>query len=371
MSSRFDFDRDVADIQALMGDTRRDPAWWPGDKLADAELARLTQIRQDVTAVPRTPGRRRTWWPIRPQRRHRRLVISCVALPVLLGATAAGWVVASSSPAIRVAGMVYCHGPQRQQVTYMTTSDGSAPTELCARFWAGGQVTGRPVRHVPRLVACALPISRNPGSVNQGGVGVFPDTTCAALHLRPLPAGYREAARQLSDLERYLQAGQRDHCRSVPAADAYARGALARFGFTGWVISHPWGSGPPPGFGPQGCWEAQADGAARALQVLPAPGKYPTPPAARGPLRVMARVLAVPAPRCGRGDPPQHATAAARMLRAALSQAGYGRWRILVSRATSPTLPCYRTSWYSLSRRAVYISATAYTKSPQRLRRPS
>lgn len=362
MFSRPDFGRAVADIQALLGDT--DP------HAGGLDQARLDEIRQAVTAGVRAPGRRRTW---RPQRRHRRLLITSVALPVLLGATAAGWAVAASSPAIRVAGIVICFGSPKLHPpgTFVMTTQGQSAAVLCARVWTSSTaMNGHPYRHLPRLVTCVLPASRNPNSVGEGRVGVYAGTTCAALHLPPLPAGYDQAARQLAALGRYLQADSRAHCLSAPAAAAYARGALARFGFTGWVVTHPWGTGAPAGFAPQGCWEGQPDGAAHAIQVLPAPGHpAPTPTAALGPLRVMARLLPVTKAACRRGDAPQGTAATGRALRTALSRAGYGRWRVLVSRPTSAAQPCYLMEYYSLSRRTVYITSTFYLPPPTAARR--
>lgn len=363
MFSRPDFDREVADIQALLGSTAGDAE--------GADQARLARIRDAITAQDRVPGRGRAWWPGRPRRRHRRLVITCVALPVLLGATAAGWAVAAgSSPAIRVAGIVLCAGSQKLDAHgYAVRSDGTSPMTLCTRAWAAGELTGHPVRPVPRLVACAKPASRNPNYVSGGSVIVWPDTTCAAVHMSPLPAGYDQAARLLANLERYLGAGSHTACLSVPQADAYARAALARFDLTSWVVTNPWGSGPPPGFAPAGCWEAQADGSAFAVQVLPLPGRYtPTPPAAVGPLQVMARALPANAARCARGVPPETAAAAGRVLRAALRQAGYGNWRVLVSQRTTAIRPCYRWNWYSLPRHEVYITSQGWVKAPVELK---
>lgn len=366
MFSRPDFDRAVADIQALLGDTDPDTGE-PGG-------ARLARIRQAVTTQPQTPGRRRPWWPGRPQRRHRRLVITCVALPVVLGATAAGWAVAGFSPAVKVAGVVMCYGSPELHPpgTFALMSSGQPPTKMCARMWqSSSYMTGHPIRHLPPLVACVLPTHANPNTVGGiGRVGVYAGTTCAALHLAPLPADYDRAARQLADLQRYLHADLGTRCFSVAAADANAQGALARFGLSGWVITHPWGTGAPAGFAPQGCWEGQPDGAAHAIQVLPYPGHpAPTPAAALGPLRIMGRVLAVTRAACRPGDAPQGTAATGRALRAALSRAGYGHWQVLVSRATSAGQPCYQLEYYSLSRRTVYITSTLYLPPPKAVRR--
>ena len=54
-----------------------------------------------------------------------------------------------------------------------------------------------------------------------------------------------------------------------------------------------------------------------------------------------------------------------RELSTALRRAGYGRWRVLVSKATSATQPCYRMNYYSLSQRIVYITSTMYVPAPR------
>jgi hypothetical protein len=54
----------------------------------------------------------------------------------------------------------------------------------------------------------------------------------------------------------------------VPAAVAAAQHILSQRGFAGWVVTTPWGTSSKIG---QGCWEAQLDTGAHAVQVLPAP----------------------------------------------------------------------------------------------------
>jgi hypothetical protein len=274
------FSTAVTDIQTLLGDASTGAA-----DLDDSTRAWLLQTRQAITAQKRPTGRGRPWWPRRPQRQHRRrLVISCVAVPALLAVSAAGWVIATSPPASRVAGNVLCYsgrylpGPELDQSgsTLLTMSDG-APIAECARQWARGAVIGDAHDHyVPPLVACVLPPGPLAGVGTGGGVGVFPDTTCAALHLSPLPPGYTRAARRVFALNSYLQAGMigtasRPRCLAVPAADAYVRQALRKYGFTGWRITHPWGVVQPFSGTHAGCWEGQSDSAAHTIQVLPIP----------------------------------------------------------------------------------------------------
>ena len=63
----------------------------------------------------------------------------------------------------------------------------------------------------------------------------------------------------------------RPRCLAVPAADAYIRQALRKYGLTGWRITHPWGVVQPFSGTRAGCWEGQSDSAAHTIQVLPIP----------------------------------------------------------------------------------------------------
>ena len=248
MFSRPDFDDAVSDITALLAEHAPAQA-----DLDDDARARMRQIRQAITAQPQPPGRRRSWWPGRPVRRHRRAVITCVAVPAVLGATAAGWAIAASPPASYVTNQVICYtgrylrGPllDHSAGAFLTVSDGTPPTQVCARQWATGAVIGNPHSHmIPPLVACVLPPGRHPGGVgNNGSVGVFPDTTCAKLKLAALPPGYDRAARRLFALDSHLRAGAR-RCMSLAATDQFVQAALRRYGYSTWRITHPWGAGP-------------------------------------------------------------------------------------------------------------------------------
>jgi hypothetical protein len=279
MFSRPDFHDAVSDITTLLAEQALGPA-----DCDDDARARLLQIRQAITAQPREPGRRRSWWPGRPLRRHRRAVIACVAVPVLAGATAAGWAIAVSPPASYVTNEVGCYSGKylpgtfldHSQSVYMTISDGTPPTTLCARAWSRGDVIGNPHSHfVPPLTACVLPSAVPLGFVqNTGAVGVFPDTTCARLHLPPLPPGYDRAARRLFTLDNYLTSGA-ENCMSRTVADRFVRRALDKFGYQSWRVTQPWGT-HPRGFPPDACWEGQPDSSVHAIQVLPEPGA-PTP----------------------------------------------------------------------------------------------
>jgi hypothetical protein len=319
---RGDFGGAVSEIRALLGS--RDPA---AAALDDGARDRLLDIRHAIMSaaacaepsarvrgrapaaeamaagqVAGTARRRwwhRNWWPGRPLRRHRRVVIGCVAVPALLAATGAGWAIAASQPAPRVVNTVDCYSGRylpgnlldHSDSVLVTVSYGSPPTVVCAQQWARGAVIGDPHSHyVPPLVACELPAPRHPAAAAvTGQVGVFPDTTCARLHLAPLPPGYGQAARRLAELDRYLRSGPMRGCVAEPKVASYARQALETLGFSGWRVTTPWGTKAYKmvrvrtirGGGVElkqthiqvpGCWEAQTDSAAYTVQVLPEPG---------------------------------------------------------------------------------------------------
>jgi hypothetical protein len=259
MFSKASIRRNVRDIQAML--TAADPA---GAPLAASSAARLAALRHRIdgagpergdpgTAAGTAPAQTgpssgairagRVWWPNLPQRhRRRKIVITCVAAPVLAATTAAGWVIASNTPASRVAENIWCWSSPRGGGSVTLPSTGQAPTALCAQQWASGNMTGFPGAHagVPPLVACSM------GSFDGGSVGVYPDTTCQALHLPPLPSDYQQAARSVAglsgDLEKdgLLFTGSEKNpphvCRSTAEAIALTEQALQSNGLTGWRI---------------------------------------------------------------------------------------------------------------------------------------
>lgn len=183
----------------------------------------------------------------------------------------------------------------------------------------------------------------------------------SALHLPSLPPGYDRAARQLAALSRYLRAGPMRGCVSRAAVGRYARKVLARYGFTSWRITYPWGVTPPKGFARGGCWEAQTDSAAHAIQILPEPG-FTTPPADVGPERVIGKTLIASKAACAPGSKPQNSAVVSRQLRTALRQAGYGSWRVVVNRKASASAPCYQQVEFPLPNHMVLISPTAFRR---------
>jgi hypothetical protein len=245
MFSKLAVGRDVQDIQALL--TAADPA---GGPLEASSAARLAALRHRIdgagpspSASPSATRRRRAWRP-GGAARHRRpkIVIACVAVPALAAATAAGWVIANDTPASHVAMNVWCwSSPQGAGVggSVQLPATGQAATAACAQQWAAGYMNPR-VHTVPPLVACSM------GSFDGGSVGVYPDTTCRALHLRPVPSGYRQAARNFAALTNSLKAdglytdGLQAHpvirCWSAAKAAALTEQALQSNGFAGWRI---------------------------------------------------------------------------------------------------------------------------------------
>jgi hypothetical protein len=271
MPDRPDFDADVTDLRALLG------AGPPVTEPDEAGHARLAGLGQAIMSGPRArpPGRLR--WPTRRPglRPRRRMLIISLAVPALLAATAAGWALAGSPPAIRVADGVACymqpylltHGHPKTGGVYITVSDGASPIAVCRQAWAAGDMGDYKHRYVPRtLVACGTRPNRNPDAISQGTAAVLPDTTCAAVHLPRLPRHWERAAHRIFQLENALRSAARG-CRSEPAMVATAQRILAQRGFTGWVVTTPWGTKSKLG----NCWEAQDDSSALAVQVLPKP----------------------------------------------------------------------------------------------------
>jgi hypothetical protein len=276
MFSKASIRRDVRDIQAML--TAADPA---GGPLTAGSAARLAALRHRIGGAGPGPGdpaaafgtaparNGRAWWPSQPERhRRRRIVIACVAAPALAATTAAGWVIANNTPASRVAENIWCWSSPRGGGSVTLPSTGQAATAVCAQQWASGSMADFPGAHagVPPLVACSM------GSFDGGSVGVYPDTTCQALHLPPLPSGYQQAARSVAglsgDLEKdgLLFTGTEKNpphvCPSTAEAIALTEQALQSNGLTGWRIDiRP---APVPN---AGCAGANPDSASHSVWV--------------------------------------------------------------------------------------------------------
>jgi hypothetical protein len=331
MFSRPDFRTAVSDVQALLGTGSSGAA-----EVDEPTRARLAAVRQEVIASEPAGSQHRRWRPAWPARQHRRVIIGVIAVPALVAAMAAGWVIAAAPPPSRVTAAVVCyslpHLPERGVSESAAGGVGGAvsPTVLCARQWAAGQVVSG-VHQVPAsLVACANP--------SLGEVAVFPDTTCAATGLPPLPAGYDKAARRFAALNSALirgliGTGTQPRCASAAAALSFTRQTARSHGFGSWRVIPPrHASGPS-------CWQAQPDPAAHTIQVVPQPGAYP--PGVARVAQIIRTTLSVPAGSCRSGNPPENATATASKLRVALRKAGEGIWKIRIRGHASRQLPCY------------------------------
>jgi hypothetical protein len=349
MTRHPDFCDAVSDIRALLGEDGT------AAELGPSAAARLAQIRRDITAASPAASGRRAWWPHRHPRQARKVVITCVAVPAVLAAAAAGWAVATAPPASRVTLTVVCyslpHPPERgvSESAAGGTDSGLSPVALCARQWRAGMVVPGVHRVPAGLVACA-----NPGL---GEVAVFPGTTCAAVHLPPLPAGYQRAARRFDSLTAALTAGLTGsrriaRCPSAAQALSFTRQTARAHGFSRWrIIVGQSATG-------QACWQAQADPAVHAIQIVPQPGGYP--PAVARAERIIRTTLSVPAHACQSGSPPQDATAVTHRLRAALRRAGLGAWTITLTRRATRQQPCYEQARYPATGHAVSLTPAAF-----------
>ena len=340
---------DVSDIRQLLADS--DPA--AGDLGATAP-ARLALIREQISREPAVTPDRRTWWPSRHQRQRRRVVITCIAVPALLAATGAGWALAAQPAASRVTAAVVCyslpHLPQNgvSENAGGGADDGVAPAVMCARQWAAGDIIPGVHRVPHQLAACA--VSR------LGVIGVFPDTTCAALHLPVVPAGYDAAARRFFALSSALGTGlvgngSRPRCVAEPAAASYIRQTARKHGFGSWRVILP--AVVEPGL----CWQAQEDPASHTISVVPQEGVYAP---GNGPARIIQQVMdpLESTARCRAGSKPESTAAIRRELRTRLRTAGYGNWTVTVAGLPdSRSTPCYVLGGFSADRRVIYINS--------------
>jgi hypothetical protein len=328
---------DMADIRDRLAGT--DPARGELDR---DSIARLAAIGDRIGAQPvaaQAPRRReRAWWPGRPAPRRRRAVITFVAVPALLAASAAGWAIAHGRTAGQVTGGVACYAaPRFPSSAAIVSATGQSPAQICTQIWAEGAIPGSHGTHVPPLVSCVLPAG--------DAVGVFPDTSCAALRLQPLPGGYQRAAARFSALVNHLNAQiGRSKCVSEPQAAADARQALRAYGFTGWRVT---GYRQGPG---TGCAMFAADSESHLILITSVPGQ--------GVAAVQVPGLR-PRSRCTAGNPPEDTRVVLREFRAALRAAGYGQWKVVVGSPDSRAQPCYGSVGYDPAHRTISLDAAA------------
>jgi hypothetical protein len=328
---------DMADIRDRIASM--DPAQGELDRDSIARLAGIGERMGAQAIAGPAPGRReRAWWPGRPALRRRRAMITFVAVPALLAASAAGWAIAHGRTASQVTDGIACYAaPRFPSSAAIVSATGQSPAMVCAQIWAEGAIPGRHGSHVPPLVSCVLPAG--------DAVGVFPDTSCAALRLQPLPGGYQRAAAAFSALVDHLDAQlSRSKCVSEPQATAYARQALRAYGFTGWRVT---GYRPGPG---TRCAMFAADSERHTILVTSVPGQ--------GVEAVQVPGLR-PRSRCTAGHPPESTRVVLRKFRAALRAAGYGQWKVVVGSPASRAQPCYGGVSYDPAHRTISLDSTA------------
>jgi hypothetical protein len=336
----------IAEIQSLLAGT--DPA---AAELTADESARLSLLSEHVTAVRETPGHGRTWWPARQYRRHRKIVITSIAVPAVLAGTATGWAIAASPSPSQLTNAVVCyslpHPPEKgaSETAAGGADPGIAPVAFCAKQWAAGQVI-RGVHRVPHLAACAMP--------RLGDVGVFPDTTCTALHLPPVPAGFIEAVRKFTGLQKALISREVSRCLSESAAAADTRGIAAAHGFGSWRIAQP--KTVPPGL----CWQAQAQPQTHVIDILPQDGVYPR---SNKVARIVEQVMTplYTKLRCKMGSKPEPAAPIRRELLTRLRAAGIKGWKVVVEGPpASKSAPCYVSAGPQMGVRIVPLNNEGY-----------
>jgi hypothetical protein len=257
--------------------------------------------------------------PRRPRRR--RIIAAAVVLPTAGLLAAAGWTLATIRQAAQVTGSIGCYAsPSLHSSINVINSTGTSPVALCAQQWQAGTVAG-PVKVTPSLAACVLP----KGNV----IGVFPDTTCAKLHLQPLPPGYASAAKNFAAMRNQLvsELGESGNttCVSETKALSLVRSALHTYGYTAWkVTTNGFGSFTPD---------------PEHHQIVVVGEETPAFASAINSATEAQRAS------CKPGDPPERAAAAETLFHQALKTAGYGNWTVTASPGvTTRQQPCYGAS---------------------------
>lgn len=344
-------DADIRAIRTLLA--AADPA---SNALAAADLEHLDDLGEELrrrAADNRPSGeagraqakeaRELVGWVGRGRRaaRKRRLLIGGT-LPVVLAVSAAGWAI-TNRPADQVTGGIGCYAEARLNAEAdIVPATSGQPTELCANDWASGPLHARLTNsaEVPPLVACVLP--------NGGAVGVFPDTTCAALRLQPLPVGYGDAAAKFASLrddlrDRFAQS----RCVSISDGVRLVKTALAEHGFTGWTVKTAQTGTATP------CAAFAPDSEHRTITVV---GQL-SPDL----LAVVDNALNSVNGTCRAGTAPTSADAARDAVNEALRRAGYTSWAVTIDAGQTSTAeqPCYSPSFDPRTHR---ISFSTYTR---------
>jgi hypothetical protein len=336
---------DISAIRAALANA--DPA---GGELDTTAAARLASMRHAITSqATASPGSLRAALRPRkfqPGRGRRRAVVISLAIPVLLAASAAGWEMAGTQTASHVTDGIGCYAAASLHAsTTVVVATGQDPASVCARYWSDGVVSGKPGNHVPALVACVLP--------DGGAVGVFPDTSCSALGLQPIPRGYRQAARRFGALTAALRVRfGASRCVYEKVAVADVRQALRRHGFSGWRVV---GYQPMPHSINGPCATFIAQTRTHTVTVVPRAGQ--------GVESVSVPALNKPSSECTPGHAPENPRTVTRQIQAALRAAGYGQWKVVIVNPASTAQPCYSPG-YDPARHEVTLSSYAGLTAP-------
>lgn len=230
MRDQTNFHAAAADIRSLLDGT--DPA---AGLPAVTAAARLASIRDQVLSADAAGARQRTrpWraarqMPRHPDRRRRpRTVVAYAVIPALLAVTGAAWALTGShQPGIALS--CFSNASLRASRLALAVTQDQSPVTACAHQWAIGSMPGSHSHEVPPLVACEISY----------GIGVFPRTTCARLHLPALSASYLGASRNLAAFMNALDTRLPDTHRCVRERQAIpiARQLMARYGYASWHL---------------------------------------------------------------------------------------------------------------------------------------
>jgi hypothetical protein len=235
MRDHTNFHVDTAAIRSLLDGT--DPV---ADPPASGTSTRLAGIKDQILLADASSSRKHRWSLLALRRSRRlplarrrsRMAVAYAVVPALLAVTGAAWVVSSShQPGMGL--VCYAHPTQHTSAGLVGAAGGvtasESPVAYCAHMWAIGAFNHTHHGHVPPLVACETSY----------GIGVWPWTTCAALGLRPLTAGYLSASRNLVAFTNaiHTQIPDTHRCVREPQAVAIARQLLDRYGYASWHLT--------------------------------------------------------------------------------------------------------------------------------------
>jgi hypothetical protein len=317
-----DIGADVDAVKAMIG---FGPA--PDSVLDTRDADRLRQLELDVRlagrdGIPEQTAVQLLGWVGREHRTRRRRLLILGAAPGALLLTAAGAAVALRTASQTTEGVGCYERASLSSSVDVVATTGDDPVALCAEDWAHGPLRSQLTtgEDVPTLSACVLP--------HGGAVGVFPTTSCAALHLQSLPIDYGKQAQRMAGLINELRDtfASRD-CYPVAQAVAGTRTVLSRRGFGDWSVTTVRGADPDAP-----CASFSPDSERHTILVT---GEFPP--------RLQSDVQkALEAGRtCKAGTEPTSLTSAQSAIRGALRGTRYASWNIRAGQATTAAQPCY------------------------------